>query len=268
MGTTRREARALEILRMILTLVMMSIEPVHLSKFVQLSHEIPHERKLTSQSKQEWNSDLENNTETPEQSRKDRFKTLQAEFRERFATDPIHGIHPSLRVLSSSSRNFSLTELVDKEHEYKGQVQHYWDWCLVNGTCRVFRAVGKPLFFLTKVFVIAPSLRDGFETGRVKNMTACDIALARESIREIFVPLGSCGAAAPYIKLPRYNYFTGLRKLSIQPHNPINCCLSEKWTKALPEAFADLLRAMDVPVDEWNMQLVCDSNEDAAVNMQ
>ena len=239
-----------EILYMILTRVMTSTEPVNFPELVELNHGTQRRRS---------NSDLEKEVKEA--------KKRHAAIRERITTDPHYHKYGRRDGPPTSSADTCLPGLADHSRGSHSQFLHFRDWCLVNRTCRALRAIGRRLFFVKKTFLITPSFLNALETGRVRNMTASDIALARECIHEIFIPLRSTGAAAPYIKLPRYNYFTNLRKLSIQPLPAFEYYFSNKRTIALPQELSDLLRGIGVPVDKWNMELVCDSNKNAKRDM-
>lgn len=151
------------------------------------------------------------------------------------------------------------------------QIEHYWDWHLVNSTCTVFAAFGKPAFFQHKVFLIPYSCLDAWiDSKSNSSLTASDLEIARRHVRNIVVSVKGTGAALPYSKLSRYHYFSKLRKLSVEhvsSGNDEDALIGKKWTRPLPEALLHMLRWLEVKVENLEMELLCETKERARKSM-
>ncbi|KAL2003861.1 hypothetical protein VTN02DRAFT_1883 [Thermoascus thermophilus] len=99
------------------------------------------------------------------------------------------------------------------------QVPHLLDWCIVNGTCRRFRRLGKEAFS-QKVFGMSRGFARGLQRLEVKNLSADDQRTALKYISSIifleaFVTAGTlstlprCVSAFPRLKTSRLHTWCG-----------------------------------------------------------
>ncbi|KAK2747391.1 hypothetical protein FQN55_005140 [Onygenales sp. PD_40] len=151
-------------------------------------------------------------------------------------------------------------------HLNEAQRLHLWDWCFVNGTCRLFREIGKPAFFARKTFVMGPHLLNEFIGGRVKGLTAENRQIAMNHCAEIII--SSIGFYFPdeMLLLPRYiQSFPRLRRLDHMMH----CETMPKYDlycihnrRNAPAIFTRALSILGVDTDKLDLGFIVDSDND------
>lgn len=147
------------------------------------------------------------------------------------------------------------------------QGEHFQDWLMINSTCRGFRKWGKKAFFSEKVFMIQPAFLKSICDETTKVMSAANVAIARERIRHVIVPLPVVGMGGQFITLPRYHALKSLRSINLQKgcaHVEVlsNLKLPGLNQYPLPKELESLLRAIGLRVDQLQMDLQMDEKCD------
>ena len=145
------------------------------------------------------------------------------------------------------------------ENLHRSQKKHYLDWLFVNSTCRHIRASGKLLFFREKKFIITPSFLDRLASKKVVGMSTENADLALKYIQHVitFLPTSPSG----FLGLPKYHKFTNLRvlKINIDDH-PTSLLEADRILevpqKEIPQELLDLLRTLDLKVDQLKLSFI------------
>lgn len=238
-----------EVLSKILKYALTSdLPPVHLQHFFDLSRKRPS----LCNPEEEGNSDHE---EAEEEEEEDDLADYAHNFTTSDDEDDYYALLPS--------KEWWFSEL------NPSQKLHFQDWLLINSTSRRFRGLGKAAFFLSKTFVITPSLHDSLISHKIKNLTPNDVILAIGSIQYVVATLRAVSAGSSFMELPRYQKaLPRLCNLGIQPRIPsdqilwsLNSTTSKRHVP--PKELMALLGKIGVAVDKIHVELIYDDSEDA-----
>ncbi|KAK2803510.1 hypothetical protein FQN50_006945 [Emmonsiellopsis sp. PD_5] len=151
-------------------------------------------------------------------------------------------------------------------HLNEAQRAHLWDWCFVNGTCRLFREIGKPAFFARKIFVMGPHLLNEFIGGRVKGLTAETQQMAMSHCSAIIIHTVGFYFRDDILLLPRYiQSFPRLRRLDhmmrweMMPKYDVYCIRNRRNAPAI---YTRALSILGVDTDKLDLGFIVDSDND------
>lgn len=142
------------------------------------------------------------------------------------------------------------------------QVPHLLDWCIVNGTCRRFRKLGKEAFFSQKVFGMSAGFARRLQKLEVKNLSADDQRTALKYISSIIFLEAVTTTASSLLTLPRrISAFPRLKRLDhmIGGPNVFSACFvvsQLKYRKEAPPEFIEALGCIGVPVDRLEIGII------------
>ena len=222
---------------MILTATMTSNTPVYLADFTRVANKRKaHKLKMS------------------------RFPDLEEKLMEYYTPDILEE-HSSL----AAEENRIVSSPTDwwKTNLHSSQAEHYHDWLFVNSTCRHIRASGKPHFFRKKKFIITPSFLDRLASKKVDGMSTENVDLAFKYIQHVITLLPT--SPSGFLGLPKYHKFTNLRVLKINIDDHPKSLLEadrilEVPQKEMPQELLDLLRTLDLKVDQLKLSFIAQNN--------
>ncbi|KMU91247.1 hypothetical protein CIHG_09059 [Coccidioides immitis H538.4] len=160
---------------------------------------------------------------------------------------------------ANSSLAPTSTSLLHNLH--KSQKPHFLDWQLINGTCQLFRKLGKRSFFANKTFAMEPAISEKLQQCKLKQLSVENQQMAVHYIRSVIFIETCLFSPRSILLLPRrVAIFPRLRWLdhlfayaADSPSSPDEVLYSISTRKALVSPLHDLLCGIGVPTDRLEL---------------
>nr|KMM69375.1 hypothetical protein CPAG_05691 [Coccidioides posadasii RMSCC 3488] len=160
---------------------------------------------------------------------------------------------------ANSSLAPTSTSLLHNLH--KSQKPHFLDWQLINGTCQLFRKLGKRSFFANKTFAMEPAISEKLQQCKLKQLSVENQQMAVHYIRSVIFIETCLFSPRSILLLPRrVAIFPRLRWLdhlfayaADSPSSPDEVLYSISTRKALVSPLHDLLGGIGVPTDRLEL---------------